>query len=89
MAQASRVGIDNAGGGLILGAGNLLVNIDGAAWTVVGDSVADHGTGSHNSPNMTVGSGLVSIDGIAACVAGNAASCGHTTTGAGLVGASL
>lgn len=85
MLPASRVGSDTVGGGVILGAGNLLVKIDALFWTVVGDAVFDHGTGSHNAATMIQGSTLVSINGVPASLLGHAASCGHTTTGTGLV----
>jgi len=79
--KASLVGIDSAGGGLILGSGNIFCKIAGSFWAVVGDSIASHGSGPHAAATITGGSSFIKIGGIPACFAGNLASCGDTITG--------
>ncbi len=88
MPLATRSGIDNAGGGLISSVGQSFVSIDSVRWIVVGDPVADHGTGSHDAATMAAGAGFVSIDGVAVCRLGDAATCAHTASGSGHVSVS-
>ena len=85
MALATVSGVDSAGGGIITSAVQAFVSIDGRRWIVVGDPVAAHGSGSHNSATMAAGAGFVSIDGVPVCRLGDAATCGHTATGSGFV----
>jgi uncharacterized Zn-binding protein involved in type VI secretion len=72
-----------AGGILIGGSGDVIVNGNGAVR--VGDKVAPHGNAPHNNPTMIQGSGTVFVNGKSVCRAGNAASCGHSATGSGNV----
>ena len=74
------VGVSVAGGP-IQGGGQSFVRVGGALWAVVGDAVQGHGALFHANPVMTQGSSFVRINGIPACMAGNAASCGHLTNG--------
>ncbi|MCA1776046.1 MAG: hypothetical protein LC676_10685 [Loktanella sp.] len=75
------VGLDSAGGAQL---GNQF-----AGWTVegqtivgIGDTVASHGLPPHSPPPpMVEGADWFTIDGIPVCRAGDAAACGHTTTG--------
>lgn len=85
MALATRSGIDSAGGGIITSSGQDFVTIDGALWIVVGDRVANHGTGPHAAATMAAGAAFVSIAGVSVCRLGDAATCGHTATGSGHV----
>ncbi len=80
MPGISRIGTDSAGGTL-LGGGQSFARVQGALWAVQGDAVAGHGTSVHAGPVMAQGSPFVRINGIPACRAGHAASCGHTATG--------
>ena len=80
MPGVSRVGVDSAGG-TILGPGVASVIVNGSPVSVIGDSVAGHGTGPHAGPVMVGGSGTVFAGGIGVVRAGDAASCGDTATG--------
>jgi uncharacterized Zn-binding protein involved in type VI secretion len=80
MPGVSRVGVDSAGG-IILGPGIASVIVNGAPVSVIGDSVAGHGTGPHAGPTMVGGSGTVIAGGIGVVRAGDAASCGDTASG--------
>lgn len=82
MAGIALVGIDSAGG-THLGGGQNVLYIDGVAAVVVGDPVANHGSGSnrHTGVTMVTGSSVLFIDGKAVCRAGDLASCGHSSTG--------
>ena len=84
MAGASRVGTDTAGGS-ITGPGDSTVLVNGDPISIIGDSVASHGSGSHASATMTSGSSTVFVGGVGVVRAGDAASCGHTATGSGNV----
>lgn len=76
-----RVNQDTAGG-LITGSGlQDFVKLDGMQWAVLGDVVAPHGTVPHAAATMVQGSAFIKINGIPACIAGNAASCGDVATG--------
>lgn len=90
MPLASRIGIDTAGGGLLLPAGQqVFCTIGGLPWATVGVQVADHGSGPHNSPTVAIGSAFVSIGGLPAVFAGVLATCGHPVTGSGHVSVAL
>jgi len=73
--------LDSAGGGLLQPTVQTFVRTNGLAWAVVGDAVADHGSGPHNAAHMTLGSTILRIGGVPVCRAGDAASCGHLATG--------
>ncbi len=85
MPLATRTGIDSAGGLLATGGQQTVVTIDGATWAIVGQAVTDHGAGAHDAATMSTGSAFVTIDGVAVCLAGNLATCGHAATGSGPV----
>lgn len=86
MPLASRIGVDTAGGGLLLPAGQqTFCRIAGLQWATLGVSVADHGSGAHNAAQVNVGSALVRIAGVPAVFAGLPATCGHVVTGSGHV----
>ena len=76
----SRIGID-AAGGVIIGALQDFVRVEGALWSVLGDPVAGHGDVPHAAPVMAQGSSFVRINGIPVCREGHLASCGHAATG--------
>lgn len=82
---AARVGVDFVGTGVITGGGQSFVRINGAPWAVLGDAVADHGSGAHNAAHMDEASTLVRINGLRACRAGDGATCSHVATGSGHV----
>ena len=86
MPLAARVGVDTAGG-VQLGGGQDFITIQGALWVVRGDPNAPHGRSPHvpGPDNMVGASSFVSINGIPVCRAGDAAGCGHVTTGSGHV----
>ncbi len=84
MPGIARVFQDTAGG-LILGMGNSTVFVNGLPASVLNDSVAGHGTGTHAGPTMVVSSGTVFCSGIGTCRQGDSASCGHSATGSGNV----
>jgi len=83
----ARVGVDSAGG-VQLGGGQDFVTVDGALIVVVGDPIAGHGLAPHDAPVMAEASSFVTINGTPACIQGNAATCGHVTTGSDFAGAS-
>lgn len=87
MPGLARQTADSAGGAQLNG-GQSFVRVDGLKVVVVGDPVANHGSSPHAAATMIQGSTLLRIDGVAACRAGNAASCGHTTTGSNWVSVS-
>lgn len=80
MPGVSRVDQDSAGG-LIVGALAPTVYVNGTNITVVGAQVTPHGIGPHAGPTMAEGSSTVFAEGIAVCREGDAATCGHTTSG--------
>lgn len=83
---AARVGVDTVGGGLLLPTNQqTFCTIQGVPWGRVVGQIADHGTGSHNSATVSVGSPFVTIEGLAALRQGLVASCGHVLTGSGHV----
>jgi uncharacterized Zn-binding protein involved in type VI secretion len=75
-------GLDSAGGAQLAG-GQGFFRVEGALVVLLGDPVASHGLPPHAAPVMAEGSGWMTLDGIPACRAGHAASCGHASTGRG------
>jgi len=71
---------DSSGGALIKSQTTVIAN--GEEVIVHGDSVTSHGVSPHDAPTMIAGSDNVFIGGIAVCNAGDAATCGHTASGA-------
>ena len=86
MPGVARVGVDTAGG-VITGPGEPSVLVNSSAVSVIGDSVASHGSSPHNAATMVGGSTTVFAGGVGVVRAGDAASCGHTATGASNVNA--
>lgn len=84
MPGIARVGLDSAGGAH-LGGGQSWVYTDGALDVVRGDAVASHApcpdVPTHCAATMTGASAWDYIDGVPVCRAGDAASCGHASTG--------
>ena len=84
MAGVARVSAD-AAGGTQLGGGQGWVMIDGDAVVLRGDAVASHApcpvVPSHCAATMVGAVDWITIGGVPICVAGDAASCGHATTG--------
>lgn len=80
MPGVALVGLNEAGG-VQQGGGQFFCSANGAPVAVLGDTVASHGNGPHQGPKMVQGSTFFRINGIPVCIAGNAASCGHTTNG--------
>ena len=70
---------DTAGGDLIPSQTTVFAN--GEEIIVHGDSVAPHGISPHNNATMIAGSKNVFIGGKAVVNAGDAATCGDTSTG--------
>ena len=79
MSGVSRVGLDSAGGTILTGSNNVLIN--SAPAVRIGDVVQPHGNGEHASPVMVTGSSTVFCNGIPICKSGDVASCGHPSTG--------
>ena len=86
MPGISRLYTDSAGGILISGS-NATVFVNGFPAAVLGTNVAGHGKSPHSGPTMITSSGTVFAQGIGVCRQGDSASCGHTSTGSGNVGA--
>ncbi len=88
MPGVARVGSDTAGG-TQLGGGQDWVKIGGDKVVVRGDAVQSHPpcprVPVHCSAVMVGASSWVKIDGIPICREGDAASCGHTSTGSSWV----
>lgn len=80
MPGLAREGLDAAGGTQRAG-GQGSVHANGARIVVLGDPVAGHGEAPHAAPVMTQASASVFADGQPVCRAGDAASCGHATSG--------
>jgi len=81
MPGAARKGQDSAGGTIVGGSPNVIVNNSPVAR--IGDPVAGHGVGPHASPVMAEGSGNVLANNIPVSRAGDLATCGHPATGSG------
>jgi|14_taG_2_1085336.scaffolds.fasta_scaffold08555_4 uncharacterized Zn-binding protein involved in type VI secretion len=75
-----RVGIDMAGGGLIIGPGAPTVFVEGVPISVVGDGIATHGEAPHTTGSSLIatGSGTVMAEGKFVAIAPGVVSCGHT-----------
>ena len=86
MTGVSRLYIDSAGGLLISGS-NSTVHANRLPIAVLGTNVAGHGKSPHSGPSMITSSSRVFAQGIGVCRQGDSASCGHTSTGSGNVGA--
>ncbi len=84
MPGIARKTIDSAGGVQLAG-GQVTVYANGALVVVLGDPVAGHGDPPHAAPVMVQASTTVFAGGIRVCRAGDAASCGHASTGSGTV----
>lgn len=82
MPQVSRVNVDSAGG-LILGGGGAGYKIAGQIIAVIGDAVAVHPPAPPHStaPSMVTGQSNYRVNGTPVCRAGDAANCGHSSTG--------
>lgn len=76
----ARINQDSAGG-LIIGALQDFVTVEGTLWSVLGDPVQPHGPGLHGGPVMAEGSPFITINGIPVCREGHLANCGHPATG--------
>lgn len=79
MRGAARKGQDVAGGVIIAGSPDVIVN--GTPQARIGDAVQGHGPAAHAAPVMAQGSSDVIVNGIPACRLGDPATCGHTTSG--------
>jgi uncharacterized Zn-binding protein involved in type VI secretion len=75
-----REGLDAAGGTQLAG-GQASVHANGARVVVLGDPVAGHGEPPHAAPVIAQASASVFAEGRPVCRAGDAASCGHVTSG--------
>ena len=76
----SRQGMDSAGG-VISPATQSTVKANGAFINLPGAPVASHGRSPHSSAAMVGCSSTVKIGGVGICRQGDAASCGHTSSG--------
>ena len=81
MSGAARQGQDSAGGTIVEGSGDVIINGTGAVR--VGDAVAGHGLPPHDSPVMAEGSDSVFVNGLPLSRSGDLASCGDAATGSG------
>lgn len=79
MPGAARASVDVAGGILVKGSTNVLIN--GKLAVRRGDLVANHGPGTHRGPVMAQGSPNVIVNGRPLCRQGDVAACSHSTTG--------
>jgi len=75
-----RVGIDMAGGGLIIGPGAPTVMVEGVPISTIGDGIATHGEAPHTTGSSLIvsGSGTVFAEGKFVAIAPGVVSCGHT-----------
>ncbi len=78
MPAMARVGVDTAGGGVILGPGASSVKVNGSTAAALGDLIASHGTGSHAAAVITGASTTVKGDSKRLARQGDSCSCGHT-----------
>lgn len=76
----ARINQDTAGG-VIVGALQDFVIVEGTLWAVLNDPVQPHGSGLHAGPVMAQGSPFIRIAGIPVCREGHLANCGHPATG--------
>lgn len=84
MPAVTRVSKD-AAKGAVLGPGSPTVFTEGSRTSLLGDKVAPHGKPPHASPTIIEGSKTVFATGKPVVRKGDAASCGHVTTGASTV----
>jgi uncharacterized Zn-binding protein involved in type VI secretion len=83
MPLASRIGIDQvAPGGVLIGS-IATVRVQGVKVAQVGTGIPAHG--AHGPATMITGSAIARSFGIPLVRAGDAASCGHVSTGSGHV----
>lgn len=75
MLGAGRVGMDAAGGPVLVGANSVLIN--GAPAARLMSAVAGHGEDEHAGPHMITGNFSVIVEGLPICRMGDSASCGH------------
>lgn len=80
MTGIARKGTDSAGGTQLAGGQNF-ARCEGDLIVLLGDPVAGHGPSPHSAPVMAQASSFARINGIAICREGDAASCGHASTG--------
>ena len=73
----------DAAGGTQLAGGQGTVHANGVLVVVLGDAVAGHGDAPHAAPVMVQASATVFAEDTPICRAGDAASCGHNSTGSG------
>lgn len=85
--NASLVGLDSAGGGLLLPAGQqTFFRVDGLPVATLGVQVASHPPGGiHTAATVAVGSSVLRVGGLPAVFAGLPATCGDLVTGSGLL----
>lgn len=83
MPGISRKDTDTAGGTIIEGSSDVLIENKGAVR--IGDAVAGHGIEKHAAPKMETGSGTVFVNNIQVCREGDTADCGDAATGSGTV----
>lgn len=81
MPKVSLVGVDTAGGGVILGPGASKLSVGGVRVSLVGDSIAPHGPPPHITAVVLTGSNKLSVGGVPVTIQGSATSCGHDATG--------
>lgn len=72
---------ESIAGGVIQGPGAPTWTVLGKPISLLGDDVAAHGSGSHQSAKMVQGSAWMTIEGIPVIISGDSASCGHTANG--------
>lgn len=82
MPGIARINQDSAGGTIV---GNLAptVFVNNQPVAVKGADVAGHGLPPHSSPVMNGASSTVFANNIPVCREGDAATCGHTSSGSG------
>lgn len=90
MPGITRVGLDVAGSGIVLGpgaaSGGNPVFAEGAIVSLINDAVAPHGNPPHTVATLPVGSSSVfGPGGRPVVIAGSVATCGHPVTGSGTV----
>ena len=79
MPGASRQGDDSAGGTIIEGSDDVIINGKGAV--TIGDTVESHGDSPHDAATMVEGSDDVIVNGKGLVRAGDNATCGDPATG--------
>jgi uncharacterized Zn-binding protein involved in type VI secretion len=79
MPGVTRMSIDTAGGQLVQGSPNVIIN--GQPAVRLNDAVAGHGLGPHANPVMAMGLATVIVNGLPICRQSDQATCGHAATG--------